>query len=225
MIKFFGLIPRIKELPPQEFHDHWRHPHGTLALPIDTFRGYVQGHQFCHEALGDASSQFEGFAEVWFDDLRDATGLATHPQYLAYVKPDEPNFVDLPRLKWLNTTEDVVVAEPAGGHADHPGDLAWDHKVAHTSIKLLQLFVEPDPLTRDEFREAALGAGALRAVRCSAVTADPAEVPAYSSVRELWWATLSAFEAATASQPEPLRRLLATSSGAETALMTAERFI
>ena len=225
MIKFFGLIPRIDALSPQEFHDHWRHPHGTLALPIETYRGYVQGHQFGHEALGDATSQFEGFAEVWFDNMEDAGGLATHPQYVKYIKDDELNFVDLPRLKWLNTTEDCVVAEPEGGHDGHPGDLAWDHKVAHTSIKLLQFFADSDPITREEFRDTALAAGALRAVRCSAVTADPAHVPAYSSVRELWWSTLSAFEAATAARPQALRRLLATSAGAETALMTAERFI
>lgn len=225
MIKFFGLIPRLEGQPPQEFHDHWRHPHGTLALPIETFRGYVQGHQFPHPALGSATSQFEGFAEVWFHDLDDAVGLATHPQYVAYVQPDELNFVDLSRLKWLNTTEDVVIAEPGGGHDGHPGDLAWDHKVAHTSIKLLQFLTDADSMTREQFHDAALEAGALRAVRCSGVTADPAEAPAYTSVRELWWATLTAFDAATAARPEGLRRLLETAPGAETALMTAERFI
>ena len=225
MIKFFGLIPRIETLSPQEFHDHWRHPHGTLALPIETYRGYVQGHQFPHQALGGAACQFEGFAEVWFDNLQDAIGLATHPQYLKYVKDDEPNFVDLQRLKWLNTTEDVVVAEPRGGHHGHPGDLTWDHQVAHTSIKLLQFFTDQDPMPRKEFRDTALEAGALRAVRCSAVTDDPADEPAYSSVRELWWSTLTAFEVATAARPEALARLLAAATRAETALMTAERFI
>ena len=225
MIKFFGLIPRIEGQPPQEFHDHWRHPHGTLALPIETYRGYVQGHQFAHPALGSASSQFEGFAEVWFDNLEDAAGLATHPQYLRYIKDDELNFVDLPRLKWLTTTEDVVVAEPDGGHGGHPGDLLWDHRVAHTPIKLEQYLSAPDPMSREEFRAAAVEAGALRAVRCTGVSADPELEPAYSSVRELWWATLTAFERATRARPGGLGQLLVSAPDAETALMTAERLI
>ena len=225
MIKFFGLIPRIPEQPPQEFHDHWRHPHGTLALPIETYRGYVQGHQFDHPALGDATSQFEGFAEVWFDNMEDAGGLATHPQYVKYIKDDELNFVDLPRLKWLTTTEDVVVGEPDGGHDGHPGDLLWDHKVAHTAIKLEQYFTGADPMSRGEFAAAAVEAGALRAVICTGVTADPTDTPAFATVREVWWPTLTAFERATAVRPDGLARLLATGVGTETALMTAERFI
>ncbi len=225
MIKFFGLIPRISGMAPQRFHDHWRHPHGTLALPIETYRGYVQSHQFPHASLGEATSIFEGFAEVWFDDLTDATDLATHPQYLAYIKDDESNFVDLARLKWLNTEEDVVVDEPAGGHDGHQGDLIWSHLTAHTAIKLLQFLTGQDPLLRAEFGEVTRAAGAVRAVHCTGVTADDSVAPAFAGVRELWWPTLSAFEQAYEARPEALRRLLAAPAGTETALVTAERFL
>ena len=88
-----------------------------------------------------------------------------------------------------------------------------------------QYLTGADPMTREEFRAAAVQAGALRAVRCTGVSADPEVAPAYACVRELWWATLTAFERATAAQPDGLARLLATAPGAETALMTAERLI
>ena len=81
MIKFFGLIPRISGMAPQRFHDHWRHPHGTLALPIETYRGYVQSHQFPHIALGEATSVFEGFAEVWFDGANGEGPNGRHQVY------------------------------------------------------------------------------------------------------------------------------------------------
>ena len=225
MIKFFGLIPRKPGMPVQHFHDHWRHPHGTLALPTDTFRGYVQSHQFPHAALGADSSVFEGFAEIWFDDLTDAAGFATHPQYVNYVKVDEPNFVDLPRLKWLNTEQDVVVSEPDGGHLGHHGDTIWSHLTAHTSIKLLQFLAVPDPLTRQEFSDCAIAAGAVRAVRCNGISAEASQEPAFVVVRELWWPTLSHFEIAFEAHPEALAQLLARPGGTETALVTAERFL
>ncbi len=35
LTKLFGLIRRRDDLPPEEFHDHYRHPHGTMGLGLE----------------------------------------------------------------------------------------------------------------------------------------------------------------------------------------------
>jgi uncharacterized protein (TIGR02118 family) len=112
MIKFFGLIPRRPDLSSDEFHDHYRHPHGTLGKRIPGFRGYVQSHQMSTDLLGEDQTRFEAVAEVWFDNATDAVGLADDPHYVEHLAPDEASFVDLERLKWLYTTEEVVRSGP-----------------------------------------------------------------------------------------------------------------
>ena len=34
MIRFFALLPRRPDIDRQRFHDHWRHPHGTMGRQI-----------------------------------------------------------------------------------------------------------------------------------------------------------------------------------------------
>src|ERR1700754_496257 len=82
MIKFFGLIPRRPDISSEEFHDHYRHPHGTLGRQIPTFRQYVQSHQVHSDRLGEGQETFEAVAEVWFDTVQDAVGLAEDPHYI-----------------------------------------------------------------------------------------------------------------------------------------------
>ena len=115
-IKFFGLIPRRAGMSTAEFHDHYRHPHGTLGLALPTIKRYVQSHQIHTELLDESQSRFEAVAEDWFDTVEDAVGLSSDPHYLEHIQPDEPLFVDLDNLKWLNTREQFI--------ADRDGDLA-----------------------------------------------------------------------------------------------------
>jgi uncharacterized protein (TIGR02118 family) len=225
MIKFFGLIPRRAGISPQEFHDHYRHPHGTLGRMIPTFRAYVQSHQIESVLLGPDQRRFEAVAEVWFDTAADAVGLANDPHYLKYVQPDEPNFVDLENLKWLYVNEEVLVSGPeATGELAEVG-LQGFHVERATSVKLMQ-FIEGEPTfprTADEDRALGRRLGAARHVR-SRPHADihVSEPPAYSGVQELWWPTVSAFEEGAAAN-EALAEFLAP-SGTITLLAQAERF-
>ena len=109
MIHFFALIPRIQGVSSQEFHDHWRHPHGTMGRHSPTLRSYVQAHQIHTDLLGSEQAEFEGIAESTFDTLTDALAFGDEPYYTRHIKPDEPNFVDQSRLLWFNTTEEVLV--------------------------------------------------------------------------------------------------------------------
>ena len=111
-IKMFGVIPRAKHLTPQQFHDHYRHPHGTLGRNISPFKAYSQAHQFHTDLLDERQTRFEACAEVWFDNWTDAVGLGDEPIYLRDVKVDEPNFVDLENLRWVFVEEEVICSGP-----------------------------------------------------------------------------------------------------------------
>jgi uncharacterized protein (TIGR02118 family) len=228
MIKFFGLIPRRPDISSEEFHDHYRHPHGTLGRMISTFRHYVQSHQVHTDRLGDQQEVFEAVAEVWFDTVSDAVGLADDPHYIAHVQPDEPNFVDMDRLKWLYTTEEVLISGPNVRSSDAAErSLQNFHLERATSIKLMQFRSDGAGASRSAKDDAALGArlGAIRHVRCqpeAEIHAD--DPPAFFEVQELWWPTVLAFEEATGSG-SALDEFMALAPDSVTLLAQAERFI
>jgi hypothetical protein len=220
MIKFFGLIPRRPDISSEEFHDHYRHPHGTLGRRIPGFRGYVQAHQFTSPLLGDDQAIYEAVAEVWFDTVGDGVRLGEDKHYLEHLQPDEPLFVDMDNLKWLYATEEVVLSGP-----DPDGD-------APLAQRLLQGFHVDRPVTikvlhfAAEAGEApdAASLGALRHVRCLPHTDvhDTDSPPAFAEVHELWWPTAWDFEHGVGS--DGLRELTSR-HGSVTMVATAERFI
>jgi uncharacterized protein (TIGR02118 family) len=228
MIKFFGLIPRRPDISSDEFHDHYRHPHGTLGRQISTFRQYVQSHQIHTDLLGDGQEVFEAVAEVWFDTVPDAVGLADDPHYLEHVQPDEPNFVDMDKLKWLYTTEEVLISGPDVHSSDAAArGLQGFHLERATSIKLMQFREASGGAERSAEEDAVLGArlGAVRLVRCRPqLEIHAEEPPAFAEVQELWWPTVWAFEEAVGSG-DALQEFMAIAPSSVTLLAQAERFI
>ena len=225
MIKFFGLIPRRADISPAEFHDHYRHPHGTLGTQIPAFRGYVQSHQVGSSALGDDQTRFEAVAEGWFDNVDDAAGLADDPHYVEHVQPDEPNFVDLAKLKWLYTTEEVLFSGPDPREATPLAHrlLQRMHLERPTTVKLLHFASQTDAI--DAGSDLAGSLGAVRHVRCRPHAEIHAEdPPAFAEVHELWWPTVFDFEQGAAGGAA-LRELVDGPNGSVTLLAQAERFI
>ena len=225
-VKLFAAIPRKKDISAQEFHDHWRHPHGTLARRISTIRRYAQSHHIPCDELESGPPRFEGVAEVWMDNVEDALALASEPVYVADIAPDEPLFIDLPNLKFLITEEDVVFSGPDRRQTEHPvGDAHWYDDDRAVNIKVLQ-FIETRDRTSwvsDTDRELGIAIGALRHVRCypsSAVYAQ--DEPAFFGVRELWWPTITAFSRGVESNREAWNKLLGTHP--LTILSHSERF-
>jgi hypothetical protein len=227
VIKFFGLIPRAQGVSVQEFHDHWRHPHGTFGRLIPTMRTYVQSHQIHTDFLDGDQSQFEGIAEVEFDTTQDAIGLAEDPQYTTYVQPDEPNFVDVSRLEWLFAHDEVLVprAGTHGGPSDADG--LWLHLDRPVSIKLLQFIKGSGDDRWAGANDADLGQriGALRHVRNYASREVHGDEPAYLGAREMWWPTVSAFEAGVESDREAFDELISQAPNSIILLAAAERFL
>ncbi|QJT06365.1 EthD domain-containing protein [Streptomyces asoensis] len=226
MIRFFALIARAEGVSSQEFHDHWRHPHGTMGNRIANMRSYVQGHQIHTDLLGQDQASYEGIAITGFDNIQEALAFGNEPQYVEHVQPDEPNFVDQSRLLWLYTTEEVLVgrAKPQDG-ADY-ADTLWNDLDHGTSIQLLQFIRPGNPDWAGE-DDAELGRriGALRHARNPAASEAGDANPDLIGARQLWWPTLTAFQQGVAKDPDAVKQLLAQGGDAHTALVRSERFL
>ena len=84
-VRFFGLIPRLPSLSRAEFHDHYRHPHGTHGLHNPGIQSYVQSHRIDTDFLGDEQRRYDAIAEVVFGSVEDGLGLATADNYLTHL--------------------------------------------------------------------------------------------------------------------------------------------
>jgi len=113
MIKFFGLIPRKPDISPLEFHDHYRHPHGTLGYKNRGYVGYVQSHHITTSVAPCPTSPFEAIAEVWFDNITTAPTTVKLIQFLPESDPlDEALHISLAgRLRALRATRCTPVAQ------------------------------------------------------------------------------------------------------------------
>lgn len=219
MVKIFGLIPRRPDMSADAFHDHYRHPHGTLGAQSPTIRGYVQSHQFQTPLLGESQHRFEAVAECWFDSASDALGIAQDRNYLENVAPDEPNFVDMPQLRWVVATEEVIISgpNPVGEIPVADRLLQGFHLTRPVTVKLLHLTQDScDP-------PECASLGAHRHVRCVPhPQAHPPESPAeFTEIHELWWPTRRDFE--RGASPSELQRLCEQPASV-TLAVTAERF-
>ena len=107
MVKMFAFPSRRADVTVADFHAHWRGPHRELAERIPSFRRYVQSHRRWDLDPGLPSAPFEGSAEVWFDRVGAALGMQDDPAYAEGAAKDEPNFIDMERLVFIFTAEDV----------------------------------------------------------------------------------------------------------------------
>jgi uncharacterized protein (TIGR02118 family) len=227
MTKMFATIPRRRGLTEQQFHDHWRHPHGTLTRKISTITAYVQSHKIHSTYVPAADCIYDGAAEVWYDNLADALNMKDEPAYVRYNVPDEPLFVDMDGLKFMLTEEEVVDSRINILTSLVEADTAWASESAALPVKLLQFIAvdgNPQWAAGDDIA-LARRLSAFRYVRSHPIKAVHGDAPPFLGVRELFWPTLSVFEACVAAAPGVLGQLLASGGAASVFLAQAERVI
>ena len=120
MIHLVFCLRRLPHLSREEFQHYWRETHAPLvcrhaaALGI---RRYVQAHTVAHpvaqaaRAARGAGEEFDGVAELWFDD--EAFGqLGATPEALEagrILLEDERRFIDLVQSPIFFTRDHVVI--------------------------------------------------------------------------------------------------------------------
>lgn len=111
MIKLIVLVKRKQGMSSEEFHRYWNETHGSVVLGVPEFkrhlRRYVQSHTMEGANLDFPSgpSQFDGAAELYFDDVESMNRAFNEPRYLEVVRPDEQKFLDLDACQLMVTQE------------------------------------------------------------------------------------------------------------------------
>lgn len=201
--KLFAAMARNPAITSQEFHDHYRHPHGTMGMQISTLRKYVQSHQIHTELLLEEQEQFEAVAELWFENGSDMIHFREESIMATFLNDDEPNFCDLRKTRLFIGEEEVLNSMPNSAltKASRANEF-WRLDYRPLSIKIIQFIL---PTAGSEWcgeNDESLGhrLGAFRHVRSHPTT--PTTIvsdrvnrpPDYIGVRELWWPTFTAFE-------------------------------
>jgi uncharacterized protein (TIGR02118 family) len=99
MVKLTICVVRKADLSHEQFDAYWRDTHGPLVKSVSEFtrhiRRYVQCHGIASEIPLGAGGQYDGIAELWFDDVASIDRAFSEPRYLEIIRPDELKFVDL----------------------------------------------------------------------------------------------------------------------------------
>lgn len=115
MIQLMAANKRKEGMTPQEFHDYWRedHPDVVLSGPSEMpkLRKYVQSHTLPAE-YDDGEPPFDGFSQVWFDNVQALRDWFAHPYYRNEVQADEEKFVDKTETEFFITQDVAVDVDP-----------------------------------------------------------------------------------------------------------------
>lgn len=103
MIKLVYCITRRPEMTLDQFSRYWRDVHGPIGRRIPGLRRLVQSHRLPHpQEL--ARMDFDGMAELWFDDLSALEAARRSPEWRV-SSADEANFIDETRTAVFITEE------------------------------------------------------------------------------------------------------------------------
>jgi uncharacterized protein (TIGR02118 family) len=83
--------------------------HGPIAKKVPQLRRYIQSHRI---PFAGADSLYDGAAEVWIDNEAAMNALRQSPEYLKGALTDEFNFIDMNRVEWLVTNDQVILDGP-----------------------------------------------------------------------------------------------------------------
>ena len=112
MIARIGMIAKKDDLTMEQFDKHWFEVHGPMARRIPGMYRYDQNHIVDKQQLGirytRSSFDFDGFSQLYFDDLWTMeNGFASDPQLAKALSDDISVFLN--RVDLVITLPNVVV--------------------------------------------------------------------------------------------------------------------
>jgi len=107
MIKLVYCISKKPGMTDAEFFDYWKNVHGPIGSRIPGLRRLVQSHR--RNVAGDKHSpDFDGMAELWFDDAEALLATRQSPEWKASHE-DEANFIDHSKVAYFVSEEHVIL--------------------------------------------------------------------------------------------------------------------
>jgi uncharacterized protein (TIGR02118 family) len=107
VIKLVYRVCRKPGLSREEFIRYWAEVHGAIGARIPGLRKLV--HSYALPAPGDRRpADFDGMAELWFDDLAAVLEARQSPEWAASTA-DEVNFVDPTRSAYFVSEERQIL--------------------------------------------------------------------------------------------------------------------
>ena len=103
MVKSITVLKRKPGMSVASFQAYWRTTHAELVKKVPGLRKYAQ----CHTLLSGyrkTEPVYDGMAELRYDNtdaMRESEGT---PEYAA-VRADEPNLLDVGKLRFIITKE------------------------------------------------------------------------------------------------------------------------
>lgn len=221
MIKLISLVVPRPGIDLQEFHDLWRHPHGTLAQNYRPLRRYQQNHRIDSDAVGPNTTRFEGVTEACFDSVEIVASLAGDPYIVNVIFADEARFEDRGATIQFLAEEEILPVRPTA-ELDR-FDPEWTDNNRPFVVKVLQLIPAGADGSWAGHDDADLSrrVQAFRHVRSRTV----GDNRPFEGMRELFWPTLRAFERGVAADPDAWAALRHRPAGSHILLNHTERLV
>lgn len=104
MVKAIFFFHRKQGTTRDAFRRHWLEVHGPLAMEhIANLRRYIQNHTV-DEEYADGEPDLDGLVEAWVDSMAALTETEATEEH-AFVRGDEPNFLDTDRVTFMPVVE------------------------------------------------------------------------------------------------------------------------
>jgi uncharacterized protein (TIGR02118 family) len=107
MIKLAYCFRKRRDLSEAAFWDYWHNAHTALGIAMPGVRRLVQSRTVRHPS-DPVAPDFDGMAELWFDDWQALAVAAASPEWAASTA-DEANFIEPGSAAYFVTEEHVVL--------------------------------------------------------------------------------------------------------------------
>jgi uncharacterized protein (TIGR02118 family) len=107
MIKLIYCITKKSDMTDEQFFHYWESVHGPIGARIPGLRRLVQSHRI-RVAVDSKPADFDGLAELWFDDMAALLAARKAPEWLASTE-DEKNFIDHTKTAYFVSEEHEIV--------------------------------------------------------------------------------------------------------------------
>lgn len=194
MTVLFTILSPAQSMDADRFHDHWRHPHGTLGARLGAVRAYVQNHRVRPAGIPVLDDVAEGVVRVELHDGATAASIGDDPLYRDHLSADEQRFADPDQIRPFATEiialgpvrEGMPASTPSTVGTDELADSMWTPETATSALSLIRFTAEERPACTES---SAQEIGALWHAAYE-VTGAPSTEPHTRFIEQYWWPTV-----------------------------------